>query len=833
MAAAQIQGLLEEAVRQHQAGHLDQAALLYRKIIAADPGNADALHLLGMALLRQGHAEAAAELTRKAIAIQGRKAPYHFQLGAALQTLGDIEGAMASYRRALVLKPDYPDTYNNMGNALAAQGKLDEAVSSFRHVLALQPDNAVAHNNLGNVQWTMGRQGEAEASYQKAIALQPDYAGAIISLGNLRRAGGELNEAENCYRRAVALTPQSAAAHCSLGLGLWDLGRRDEAMACYRDALARDPDHVESLANLGLARWDSGALEEAEALYTRAHELRPLDPDLINNFAALLMARGNAAAAMEMIRRSLGLRETGRAKRLFVDLVRQTGWNSANAQVRAAMVRALTEPWDRPSMLGHASAEMIKLNPAIGPFVIRANASWPKRLSAAALLGDAGFAPLADDALLIALLTSAPNTDIPLERFLTMARGAMVQEAAAGDKALRFGGALAQQCFINDYIFLADDAEMTAADAARAALIAALETADAITPMQLLTVAAYFPLSSLTGSARLLERSWPAPVEAVLTQQLREPLEELRLRTEIPRLTGIENQVSQLVQSQYEENPYPRWVRLAPGTPDNIVSFLSAKFPAARFERHPGRPMRDFLVAGCGTGQQSILAAQKFGASQMLAVDLSLASLCYARRKSDELGLRIEYGHADILELAALNRQFDVIECMGVLHHMADPYAGWRAVLALLRPNGFMKLGFYSEAARRPIVEARARIAEQGFGGSADDIRKFRQELMLSGDAGIRAAILKSEDFFSVSACRDLLFHVQEHRMTLPGIEAFLKNHNLSLLGFELDDAVLDAYRQRFPDDAAATDLIHWERFEAEHPGMFAGMYAFWIWKAS
>ena len=59
---------------------------------------------------------------------------------------------------------------------------------------------------------------------------------------------------------------------------------------------------------------------------------------------------------MEMIRRSLGLRETGRAKRLFVDLVRQTGWNGANAQVRAAMVRALTEPWDRPSMLGHASA---------------------------------------------------------------------------------------------------------------------------------------------------------------------------------------------------------------------------------------------------------------------------------------------------------------------------------------------------------------------------------------------------------------------------------------------------------------------------------------------
>jgi hypothetical protein len=94
---------------------------------------------------------------------------------------------------------------------------------------------------------------------------------------------------------------------------------------------------------------------------------------------------------------------------------------------------------------------------------------------------------------------------------------------------------------------------------------------------------------------------------------------------------------------------------------------------------------------------------------------------------------------------------------------MADPLAGWRALLALLRPNGFMMLGLYSEAARRHIVEARALIAERGLSVSADEIRKFRQELMESGDPRICASILKSEDFFSVSACRDLMFHVQEH----------------------------------------------------------------------
>ena len=143
-------------------------------------------------------------------------------------------------------------------------------------------------------------------------------------------------------------------------------------------------------------------------------------------------------------------------------------------------------------------------------------------------------------------------------------------------------------------------------------------------------------------------------MEAVLTQQLREPLEEQRLRADIPRLTGIEDQVSRLVQDQYEENPYPRWVRLAPDTPDNIVNFLSDKFPFARV-RAPARP-GDAGFPDRGLRHRPALHRHRrrnSATAHMLAVDLSLASLAYARRKSEELGLQIEYGQADILELGA------------------------------------------------------------------------------------------------------------------------------------------------------------------------------------
>jgi trans-aconitate methyltransferase len=239
------------------------------------------------------------------------------------------------------------------------------------------------------------------------------------------------------------------------------------------------------------------------------------------------------------------------------------------------------------------------------------------------------------------------------------------------------------------------------------------------------------------------------------------------------------------------------------------------------------------LIAGCGTGQRSIAMARKFGAASMLAVDLSLASLGYARRKSGELGLAIAYAQADILELQSSGRAFDFIESLGVLHHLADPFAGWARLLSLLRPGGFMLLGLYSEMARRPVLAARAMLAERGFGDSAQDIRSFRQDLIQSGDTRTYASILESEDFFSLSACRDLLFHVQEQCMTLAQIAGFIQSHKLRLLGLVLDDAVLAAYRKRFPQDRAATDLTCWEAFETDHPGLFGGMYIFWIQKPS
>ena len=114
------------------------------------------------------------------------------------------------------------------------------------------------------------------------------------------------------------------------------------------------------------------------------------------------------------------------------------------------------------------------------------------------------------------------------------------------------------------------------------------------------------------------------------------------------------------------------------------------------------------LITGCGTGRETIDTATRFRKCNVLAIDLSLTSLAYAKRKTEELGIsNIEYMQADILDLTALDRKFDIIESGGVLHHMDDPMAGWKVLTDCLKTGGLMRIGLYSESARKHIVQIR------------------------------------------------------------------------------------------------------------------------------
>ena len=108
-----------------------------------------------------------------------------------------------------------------------------------------------------------------------------------------------------------------------------------------------------------------------------------------------------------------------------------------------------------------------------------------------------------------------------------------------------------------------------------------------------------------------------------------------------------------------------------------------------------------------------------------------------------------------------------MIESVGVLHHMDNPMAGWKVLTDCLKPNALMKIGLYSELARQHIVEIRNEIKERGTGSSNAEMRSFR-DMLIASDKHHHKQILKSSDFYSLSELRDLLFHVEEHRFTIP-----------------------------------------------------------------
>ena len=464
---------------------------------------------------------------------------------------------------------------------------------------------------------------------------------------------------------------------------------------------------------------------------------------------------------------------------------------------------------------------LISQSPAVMAAQCRFTQVYPRRLLLAELLS-AGNA-VADDARLLALLQSEIVRDVGLELFLTAVRRELLY-ALTGDEASVLAKnvfdlccALSQQCFLNEYVFGLSDTERSQVARLRDRVIQAGATGE---PADLAVLGCYLPLHSLPDAARLLDRDlpWPKPLDALLTLQVREPLAEASDVPAIPALTEVEDTTSKAVQQQYEESPYPRWVIPLPIRPMTLEAHLRERFDLADVHGD------DILIAGCGTGEQSVNTAQCFPQSNVLAIDISRTSLAYARRKTRELGIcNVEYAQADILKLGSLARRFDLIESVGVLHHMSDPEAGWRALLPLLRGGGVMRIALYSEAGRQPLNTARALIAERNHRATAEGIRLWRQELIQ------RREEPPSTDFFSTSSCRDLCFHVMEHRFTLPRIKRFLAANRLTLLGLETSPETQQRFLQEHPEPAAETELDCWDTFERAHPQTFASMYYLWV----
>jgi 2-polyprenyl-3-methyl-5-hydroxy-6-metoxy-1,4-benzoquinol methylase len=423
------------------------------------------------------------------------------------------------------------------------------------------------------------------------------------------------------------------------------------------------------------------------------------------------------------------------------------------------------------------------------------------------------------DPLLHALLRDAVARDARLHELMRAARHSALEHRSLPLETLC---AIAHQCFNTEYVL-----DETPSESERVAALRPAELYDCA------LYAAYRPLHRLESAEQLAATLAGTPLASLAKRQIVEPLEERRLASVIASIGETSDPVSSAVRAQYEERPYPRWLRTQTEfDPAPLATIVRELFPAAGVPA--STEAARILIAGCGTGQNAIAAAKRFSDASVLAIDFSSASLAYAMRKTRELGIStIEYRLADILALGALGERFDLVEASGVLHHMAEPLAGWSILAGQVKPGGYLRVALYSEHGRQAIIHARDFIARHGFEPTREGIRRCRAAMLGAKDDALLASVTRNEDFYSLSGCRDLLFHVQEHRFTLPQIGAMIDELGLGFLGFEFPDSGITAarYRARFPEDSAMVDLGNWARYEEDNPDAFARMYQFWVRK--
>ncbi|MGY0560941.1 methyltransferase domain-containing protein [Luteimonas sp. A277] len=689
--------------------------------------------------------------------------------------------------------------------------RLQAAEQLYRQALVLVPDRVSLLVNLSAVLIGQGRTDEASALSQQALAIEPGHPDALEHLAACSQAKLDPEERLRRIEADLLRQPQDAGLHNQRGLLLHDMARPEEACASFSQALALDPDNPGTLSNRAMSLEALAQHERALEDYRQAVRASP-DYD---------------QAGYGLINTALAIG--------YLPTTPDPGFEEL-------LARALERPWARPQSIAPLAQAWLKRSPDMARVLTDLDG-----LAAGPGISDTRVAEasrvLAHNRLLVALLQHAVVTDIELERLLTRLRAAFLAETMRpdppnGEPALAaFHCALAMQCFLNEYVYANDAREQAGFRDLAARLGNALSRRQPVPVRWITAVASYMPLHQVPGYEYLLEQPGIAAAGPVIRQQVAAPLQERQLAAAIPAITPIRDTVSVQVREQYEQNPYPRWNNLPRHTTRmGLRTFLKSRVAGtlpARLPGADGKPV-EALNAGCGTGQHPIDMVQRIESIKLLAVDLSLASLAYAKRMAGEMQLQnIEFAQADILELGSIDRRFDLIESTGVLHHLADPAQGLAVLCRLLRDDGVMRLALYSEHARQSVAACRRYIAERGYRSTPEDIRRCRAELMSLEPGDPRREAMKFTDFYSMSECRDLLFHVQEHRFNLPDLRILLQRMSLDFLGFELQPGDLDGFRRRFPDPADRSDLLAWDAHERQNPDLFAGMYVFWVRKSA
>lgn len=439
------------------------------------------------------------------------------------------------------------------------------------------------------------------------------------------------------------------------------------------------------------------------------------------------------------------------------------------------------------------------------------------------------------DSLFLEALRRGVVSAPAIEKLLTAVRAALLQDVTPSRfedaRLMRMAVALMQQCWLNEFVWAQTPGEVQALDAQVIALDEVL-AGDSAAGHALTVRSMYRPPADVLGRVPpdALARIDPQVLRDALVTRIEEERDIRERAARMPRRGAIDDATSVKVATQYNVSPYPRWTSVLTYREGHYLKNLSTVFDDREldFLRSPF----EVLIAGCGTGRQAVSAAFDYGANaRVTGLDITQTSLGYASMMADRMGAHnLSFVQGDIQSIGtsdpSFRQRFKVIECIGVLHHMAHPFDGWRALKACLAPGGIMLIGLYSALARRDVAALKDEPAYPGADCDDATLRHYRQRLQMLPDGVPGAELSKSLDFYSASGFRDYVLHVSEQRLTLPQIADFLRENKLRFRGFF--DVPFRMLQQSYPNEIRPGSLDRWAACEADRPSLFSSMYQFW-----
>jgi SAM-dependent methyltransferase len=664
-----------------------------------------------------------------------------------------------------------------------------------------------------------------------------------------RKLDNKLEEAGSIYDRSCAPDSNDTQRIARL---------RSRAKAIAHKVLTRQPENTAALNLLGRIALDDGDRRQASALVDQGLAFQPDDISLNYSRAHIHLQAGEYAPAAQLFAEieRIAPHTTRALASLAYTRIKQGLHVEAFADYRDMVRLDPTDPQARSKLfecIRHIKADYyspdLQQDLLVYLQFTQVDHNDLAGLIASLLIHKYDLAEgnspldtrqLAQDPLLNAALRKCQFNNPVIEEFLTACRQRVLTEATgpAGFSAdmLDFATSLSLQCVNNEFVYSVSLIETTAISKLVTQVEMSLSStnwplAETETPLLLLSM--YDLLHHYRFRDQLLRRAsdaWSKQLCTLIRPHLYEPQQELELQRAVGSLSIIEQDVSVLVAQQYEESPYPRWQALGYSTRTDYGQALMGELRGFTPPAFLQNQTIKILIAGCGTGKHALQVAQYFRNVEVTAIDLSQASLAYAAKMARQLKINnVEFYQADILELQNFKDRFHIIECSGVLHHMQDPLQGWRSLIDLLAPGGLIKVGLYSDRARRPVSLARQLILENQLTASAEHIRIFRQALLDKRTDTDFSEITRSPDFYNLSGCRDLLFNVQEHLFTPQQIAACVETLDLKFLGFvNLPQQVRQAYQTAHPDDRPLTNLAYWDEFETQATTTFQSMFQFY-----